>query len=87
LSKLSDSAPPVTECDTMCQNARRALQVHAPNRGYAGFTPRAKAADPVAARIAAFLDGESDGSELLHALYDHVLNEPIPESMRALLEP
>jgi hypothetical protein len=45
------------------------------------------ARDPVGARIAAFLDGESDGSALLHALYDHVLNEPIPAAMRALLEP
>jgi len=73
--------------DTMCNNARRVLQVHAPSRGYAGFPPRAKvAADPVAARIAAFLGGESDGSELLHALYDHVLNEPIPAAMRALLD-
>ena len=72
----------------MCNNARRILQVHAPRRGCAGFPPRAKAsADPVAARIAAFLDGESDGGALLHALYDHVLNEPIPTSMRALLEP
>jgi hypothetical protein len=40
---------------------------------------------PVEARIAAFLDGESDGGELLHALYDHVLREPIPPAMRAIL--
>ena len=50
--------------------------------------PTARVAEnPVATRITAFLDGESDGSELLHALYDHVLNEPIPAAMRALLEP
>ena len=72
----------------MCINARRALQVHSPRRGYARLTPAAKIApNPVAARIAAFLDGELDGGELLHALYDHVLNEPIPAAMRALLEP
>jgi hypothetical protein len=40
---------------------------------------------PVEARIAAFLDGRTNGEELLHALYDHVLDEPIPQSMRALL--
>ena len=72
----------------MCDNARRALQVHAAPRGDARPTPAAKVArDPVGARIAAFLDGESDGSALLHARYDHVLNEPIPAAMRALLEP
>jgi hypothetical protein len=31
-----------------------------------------------------FLDGRTDGEELLHALYDHVLDEPVPEGMRAL---
>ncbi|MGC1891704.1 MAG: hypothetical protein WA709_37455 [Stellaceae bacterium] len=31
-----------------------------------------------------FLDGRTDGEELLHALYDHVLDEPVPEQMRAL---
>ena len=31
-----------------------------------------------------FLDGRTDGGELLHALYDHVLDEPVPERMRAL---
>jgi hypothetical protein len=31
-----------------------------------------------------FLDGRTDGEELLHALYDHVLDEPVPERMRAL---
>ncbi len=47
------------------------------------------AADPAApsltARIAAFLDGRTYGEELLHALYDHVLDEPLPLRMRALL--
>ncbi|HEY1259486.1 MAG TPA: hypothetical protein VGF34_09555 [Stellaceae bacterium] len=39
----------------------------------------------MAARIAAFLDGHTDGEDLLHALYDYVLDEPVPENMRALL--
>jgi hypothetical protein len=38
------------------------------------------------ARIGAFLDGRTNGEELLHALYDHVLDEPIPQSMRAILK-
>jgi hypothetical protein len=40
---------------------------------------------PLAEQIAAFLDGRTHGEELLHALYDHVLDEPIPPQMRALL--
>ena len=31
-----------------------------------------------------FLDGRTHGEEVLHALYDQVLDEPIPERMRAL---
>jgi hypothetical protein len=49
--------------------------------------PRAELpARSVKASIASFLDGASDGEELLHALYDHVLNEPIPQSMRLILQ-
>ena len=40
----------------------------------------------VSAQIGAFLAGRTNGEELLHALYDHVLDEPIPESMRRLLD-
>jgi len=32
-----------------------------------------------------FLEGKTHGEALLHALYDHVLDEPIPNRMRALL--
>ena len=39
----------------------------------------------VGGQIADFLAGRSNGEALLHALYDHVLDEPIPESMRRLL--
>jgi len=45
-------------------------------------TPR----QAVREQIAAFLDGRTHGEELLHALYDHLLDEPIPEAMRALLK-
>jgi hypothetical protein len=38
------------------------------------------------ARIRAFLAGQTDGEDVLHEIYDHVLDEPIPESMRALLK-
>jgi hypothetical protein len=32
-----------------------------------------------------FVAGRNDGEQLLHALYDHVLDEPVPERLRALL--
>ena len=32
-----------------------------------------------------FLAGKNDGEQLLHALYDHVLDEPVPERLKALL--
>jgi hypothetical protein len=35
--------------------------------------------------IRAFLDGENEGESVLHALYDGVLDEPIPERMLLLV--
>ena len=32
-----------------------------------------------------FLAGTTDGEDVLHALFDHVLDEPVPERLRALL--
>jgi Anti-sigma factor NepR len=40
----------------------------------------------IAAEIADFLDGLTHGETLLHALYDHILDEPIPERLRELLK-
>jgi hypothetical protein len=39
----------------------------------------------VKTRIAEFLDGRTCGEDLLHALYDHVLDEPVPQPIRELL--
>jgi hypothetical protein len=33
-----------------------------------------------------FLAGRNEGEALFHALYDHVLDEPVPERLRALLK-
>jgi hypothetical protein len=41
---------------------------------------------PLEDQIADFLDGRTHGESLLHALYDHVLDEPIPEQMRGLFQ-
>lgn len=32
-----------------------------------------------------FLVGRTDGEDVLHALYDHVLDEPVPERLLAVL--
>jgi hypothetical protein len=37
-------------------------------------------------KILDFLHGITHGEELLHALYDRVLDEPIPQRMRALFK-
>ncbi|MBV8888774.1 MAG: hypothetical protein JO267_15990 [Alphaproteobacteria bacterium] len=41
---------------------------------------------PVEDQIRAFLKGETHGEALLHALYDDVLSEPIPERLRTVLK-
>jgi len=46
--------------------------------------PRLETPDPVEKQILDFLEGRTHGEDLLHALYDHVLDEPVPERMRAL---
>ena len=46
--------------------------------------PQAEQNDTVGEQLQDFLDGRTDGEELLRALYDHVLDEPVPERMRAL---
>jgi len=33
-----------------------------------------------------FVTGKTDGEDLLHRLYDHVLDEPVPEHLTALLK-
>ena len=33
-----------------------------------------------------FLSGKTDGEDLLHRMYDHVLDEPVPERLTALLK-
>lgn len=36
-------------------------------------------------QIRAFLDGDSDGGELLHGLYDDSIDEPVPARLAVLL--
>ncbi|HVC52967.1 MAG TPA: NepR family anti-sigma factor [Stellaceae bacterium] len=52
--------------------------------------PRGRAAAAAELReveeIRAFLTGRTNGGSLLHALYDHILDEPVPTRLRTLLE-
>jgi len=66
----------------MCYDRHRAGITTIAGRAFQGCT---LSESSVPARIAAFLDGRTFGEDLLHALYDHVLDEPIPEAMRAAL--
>ena len=52
-----------------------------------GLSQPALASPPVVDRIAAFLDGATHGEDLLHELYDYVLEEPIPQRMREIFGP
>jgi hypothetical protein len=72
----------VTMCDTMRSDAKltrftATARGPSPQAGLARFL--------VTARIAEFLDGRTCGEDLLHALYDHVLDEPIPQPIREIL--
>lgn len=40
----------------------------------------------IAAEMRAFLAGYDTGANLLHALYDHVLDEPVPARLREALK-
>jgi hypothetical protein len=53
------------------------------------ITSKAPLLAPAAARretLRGFLAGDNDGEVLLHGIYDHVLEEPVPEELRKLLE-
>lgn len=41
--------------------------------------------DPIGEEITRFLAGTSDGALLLHALYDTIADEPIPERLLAVI--
>jgi hypothetical protein len=51
-----------------------------------GLPQPAVAPTSVVDQITAFLDGRTHGEDLLHELYDYVLEEPIPQRMRAVLD-
>jgi len=64
--------------DTMTPN----LQIVPSRRGGAAPGPKGS----VDRRIRAFLNGESDGEDVLGALYGGIADEPVPERLRSLLK-
>ena len=49
-------------------------------------TTRPSVTASVDREIRDFVAGRTDGDDLFHALYDHVLDEPVPPRLRALLK-
>ena len=70
-------------CNTMSSEVRPERKA-VPTPG--GLPHPALAPPSVADRIGDFLDGRTHGEDLLHELYDYVLEEPIPERMREILD-
>jgi hypothetical protein len=60
------------------------LQDNNPPTILGGKVPKLEPTDTVGEQILDFLQGRTHGEDLLHALHDYVLDEPIPERMRAL---
>ena len=71
------------QCNSTSLEAKPELKAVPAHSGFPQFPLVTRS---VADQIAAFLDGRTHGEELLHELYDHVLEEPIPQSMQALLK-
>ena len=72
-------------CDSMSSEGKpefKAVSVSMP----CNVPQSPSASRSVADRIADFVDGRTHGEDLLHELYDYVLEEPIPQRMRALLK-
>src|SRR5216684_608392 len=85
--------PVVTKSAASPPNVTKA--VPRPQEKYIAMYLTVKNLDAVEPRIATswidrdirdFLAGRNDGEDLLHALYDHVLDEPVPQRLRALLK-
>jgi hypothetical protein len=72
----------VALCNTMSSEAKPERK---PVPALHGIPRQAPTPLSVADRIAAFLDGGTHGEDLLHELYDYVLEEAIPQRMREIL--
>jgi hypothetical protein len=71
---------------TRCKMMQLEIELLSPGMLCCGVFPVVEAGDLVEEQVLEFLDGKTHGGKLFHALYDHVLDEPIPERMRALFQ-
>ena len=78
---LKKKRHPGSDTDIECETMKPAIYARAWNTVPETRPPQS----PVEKRVRAFLDGKTHGEDLLHALYDHVLEEPIPERLLAVL--
>ncbi len=84
MTKTGAAPPNVTEAATQPQEKYLAMYL-AVKRLDADMEPRI-AISWIDRDIRDFLAGKNEGEDLLHALYDRVLDEPVPERLRALLK-
>jgi hypothetical protein len=73
----------VTRCNTLEFTRKSSTWPPKPSLGFSEGEP---SIGSVEEKMMDFLDGRTHGEELLHAIYDHVLDESIPERIRALFE-
>jgi hypothetical protein len=73
----------VTLCNSISFEAKPEYKA-VPTLG--GLPQPAVAPTSVVDHITAFLDGRTHGEDLLHELYDYVLEEPIPQRVREILD-
>ena len=84
MTKTGAAPPNVTEAATQPQEKYLAMYL-AVKRLDSDMEPRI-AMSWIDRDIRDFLAGKNEGEDLLHALYDRVLDEPVPERLRALLK-
>ncbi len=84
MTKTGAAPPNVTKAATQPQEKYLAMYL-AVKRLDADMEPRI-AMSWIDRDIRDFLAGKNEGEDLLHALYDRVLDEPVPERLRALLK-
>jgi hypothetical protein len=89
---VTSKTPRVTKPDEPALNATTTPDLPPRDKDPAMLPVKRRAARPRTAMssidkdIRDFLAGKSDGADLLHTLYDYILDEPVPRRLRALLD-
>ena len=84
---MGNNSGEVDQIVTQCDKVEMMRTVPTPaSISCCGFAAPEDFAASVEEQVADFLDGRTHGEDLLHALYDHVLDEPVPERLRSLFK-